>query len=235
MTRFLHSALAILSISVLALASIGSTTADAQSYLNNRVEPIQGNHSVYISSQDYPPDALSWAPKSAVEETKFYTALNEAVARTGNLSLVSESSQADYKAIVTCGGITHCSKVKIDLYNQNNESLATDWITGRLKPWHPHDVEGTAQKIASTLSDRIGAFDAGGYGAYDHTTVFSSTPNQQAATTHHPKNHTSHAGHQQLQQTHIQPTDSNTNGIQPGAFDPPMFRHPKGWNVNSAE
>lgn len=127
-----------------------------------------GQKVIYLFSTDFPPAPIGVSPSPPVAETRFWQLLDEEMRKTGALSLTENMEEADYRVELRCAGITHCSKLRVDVQSPARDVLSSFNIQEVLpykgifggKP----RLEKVAHDLATRLDERIKLLKQGGYG-----------------------------------------------------------------------
>lgn len=122
---------------------------------------------LFINSPDYPSEALAQYPQNPATKTEFWKEMDRAMRTTRNLSITENLEQADYRVNIKCGGLIHCSKLKVYIENPKRDVLAS-YTLPKVKKTATKDQErpiaNTASRLAATLQEHIDKLSQGGYG-----------------------------------------------------------------------
>jgi len=121
---------------------------------------------LYINSPDYPPDPMQY-PQNPTKKTEFWKEMDRALTTTRNLTITENLEQADYRVNIKCGGIIHCSKLKVYIESPKRDVLASYTLPNIKKVAtsdQPKPISNTASRLAATLQEHIDKLQQGGYG-----------------------------------------------------------------------
>ncbi len=121
---------------------------------------------IYISSGDFPPNAVTQIPTPAAAQTRFWQLMDKEVQNTQTLALTESLEQADYRVDLRCAGILNCSQLAVDVKDTDRNVLASFKLKNYSPLWGlaAPNLEKVAHDLTNRLDERIRMLGKGGYG-----------------------------------------------------------------------
>lgn len=123
---------------------------------------------IFISTVDFPNDALFEHPIVPEKETRFWQLLDRNFRERSSMELTENLEEANYRVNLECAGIVWCTKLKVVLMSPHRDILASYSIPGR-PMMIPANLPLMAKRITETLAYRIDSLDRGGMGNFGMT------------------------------------------------------------------